>query len=758
MRRTTRACWMAVVIAAAATAAADLPIAATGATPSFVTAKTYPYPQNAPGPISCAGPRFCMQIAFGMLPADVAPVAFARTTDDAGATWTSRGRLPLPRDDTRGFSANGSLTCASPKVCVFVDEFMELTTDGGTSWVIPSGALFGFQVACAPGGGCLAVGNPSGHAVRALWSSGSSGTFRSMPAVTGLPTDLVPSALACTAASRCVLAGAGAKGVLVAVTSSAGPRATWHVERSAAEPRLSSLSCGSPQTCVGVATVYTSPKDMTSVQFLEQTSNAGATWSRNQRLATEPSGQSTDLTGVSCATSLVCAASSAHPVGSNPDEDWTAETYVSRSGGASWRRHTLGTLAFPLVPLAAASCVSTGRCFADDWNFSEFTMTGAMEASSDATTWSVVAIPPTDAANLSLDCTVDDTCWRIDVTASATTFSTELLHSFDDGTTWTEVSVPPGIEPVKLAGCQSATTCELIGIEGAALYQGLEGTLDTSDATAVLLTTTDGGATWTSDPIPIIGGALPEFATCTSASACVTVVQDETALDTVNEIVATTNGATWTTTTLPDRFEQTSVFAAAWGTPGALDCTFSGFCILGSLWGSSGSSLDVSSDGGHTWKTVATPSPYATTEGVQCFGTDSCDVEYWVQAPTNVIAFAQTTDGGTNWVHRATLVKNVYDSAGADLSCTALLECTSVVGGIGISPTAPVTVEETSNGGATWVPEGWTSPIIPKSPKKLLGEILVAFLSCSSTACLVATELALGDDIPGSTQLTRMAR
>ena len=95
MGRPGRASWVTwAVLLAAATIAPAIPAAAGGTSPSFVTTTTYPYPQNAPGPISCVGPRFCMQITFGMLPADETLLATVHTTDNAGTSWTSLGRLP----------------------------------------------------------------------------------------------------------------------------------------------------------------------------------------------------------------------------------------------------------------------------------------------------------------------------------------------------------------------------------------------------------------------------------------------------------------------------------------------------------------------------------------------------------------------------------------------------------------------------------------------------------------------------------------
>ena len=371
------------------------------------------------------------------------------------------------------------------------------------------------------------------------------------------------------------------------------------------------------------------------------------------------------------------------------EEGWKTSTYLSNDGGVVWRSRNIGTFEAPELPFAAGSCVGASHCFVDYWLSEGSELSGAMDVTADGTVWRSVPIAQTDASNLSLACTLTDTCYRIDEATSRTTFTTQLLRSSDGGTTWTAVSLPPGIEPVKVAGCQTATTCELFGVKGATLVDGLEGTIDTSAATTVLLTTTDGGATWSTDSVAITGGSFPELASCTSTTACVAVVQDLTPLTEFDEIVATTTGTTWSTASLPTytQFEETSVLATAF-LGGALDCTTSGFCMLGSLPGTSGSLLDVSSNGGMTWQTVAAPVQYSALESVQCFGTDSCDVEYWAEAPTDVVAFAQTDDGGSSWVRTTTVEDNVLTDAGADLSCTSLDECTSVVGGLGTSTTS----------------------------------------------------------------------
>jgi hypothetical protein len=77
-----------------------------------------------------------------------------------------------------------------------------------------------------------------------------------------------------------------------------------------------------------------------------------------------------------------------------------------------------------------------------------------------------------------------------------------------------------------------------------------------------------------------------------------------------------------------------------------------------------------------------------------------------------------------------------------------------VIGGVG---SEPVTVLTTSDGGTTWTREGWAST--PTSPKpKVLGAVFVAHLSCSTTACMVATPGAYNMNQPGVAQLAQMAR
>jgi hypothetical protein len=289
---------------------------------------------------------------------------------------------------------------------------------------------------------------------------------------------------------------------------------------------------------------------------------------------------------------------------------------VTTNGGATWKGHPISASS-SINPLAI-SCPTTRICLVagagpeDQPEVAKSTNGGA--------TWKLVT--PADWANAafswwpnSIDCVSATTCWVAGETANSTQ-NPEVARTTDGGKSWTTFSNLPAVPPnsngdtylLNGISCSSADSCVAGG--------GING----GPGPAAVISTTDGGATWSMSADPALAG-----------------VQQVMSLS----CLAASGGPVC----------HAAGFAPQVGGPVAL----------------------TSLDGGGTW--TVTPS-FDTTgwlSTISCADSQHC----WAAGAGTAVALAGTTDGGPTW---STVTSDTTDEDG-QVSCATLTFCVAATDG-----------------------------------------------------------------------------
>jgi len=222
--------------------------------------------------------------------------------------------------------------------------------------------------------------------------------------------------------------------------------------------------------------------------------------------------------------------------------------------------------------------------------------------------------------------------------------------------------------------CPSSTECYAVG--------------ETAFKTGMVLTSSDGGATWSQRSVPAGVGALAAIS-CPAAGTC-TAVGGTTVISTTN------GGATWTEATVG----QSSLTAVS--CPSTAECVVAGEdppvvkgCQPGATY--------TTTDGGQAW--TDSPTPCFVPTAVDCTTTDQCVVVgTHTNGVTQIGEIRHSGDGAKTWQ-----VEYVLSQGNTQLnavSCPTVRVCIAV----GNSPTQSVL--RTGNGGITWarqIPRGATT-------------------------------------------------
>jgi photosystem II stability/assembly factor-like uncharacterized protein len=282
----------------------------------------------------------------------------------------------------------------------------------------------------------------------------------------------------------------------------------------------------------------------------------------------------------------------------------------------------------------------------------------------------------------------------------------------DGGLTWQRLATVPNTSigartfpTFVIPSCPTATDCFVATVQGLAV-------------------TTDGGASWRTEPTPGWPGAVNPYidsVSCATAEDCVIHVTDSAVVPTGRFFSTTDGGRNWTMATpLPGN---------ALSSIGYLRCDPDGDCIgLGSVLNANsvvqGFQAVSSADNGVTW-TLRPPFLQTAQQPVApdsqlplSMGDESCgDALHCIVV--NGAGIAVTSDGGATW--RQVALTGDYLSSDLLVSCATGLDCVLASG-----PLIATTVN-----GLTWTPK--PAPTAGGSP-------LVGFvdLSCPSTAGCVA--------------------
>jgi len=256
--------------------------------------------------------------------------------------------------------------------------------------------------------------------------------------------------------------------------------------------------------------------------------------------------------------------------------------------------------------------------------------------------------------------------------------------------------------------CWSASACVTVG----------QNEVNPVFSQALVATTSDGGGSWTSQSVATLPYQLPQDVSCPVANTCFMVSEGTVAPMGPSVFKSTDGGSSWSLVAGPAAFNGDSFLTH-------ITCSTSSSCVaLGQ--GGTGVQPWFTTDGGLTWVEYQIPGIYETTvESISCWGAGSCLLvgqptfqQSWDQA----VVFS-TTDNGVTWVPEVAPAYNL-----ATVSCYGPSTCAVTgqsAGGAGL-------ISTTTNAGASWV----TATPGPLSG----GSVHRTFvMSCSSSVCAVGT-------------------
>ncbi len=379
---------------------------------------------------------------------------------------------------------------------------------------------------------CTNSASSGGSATPSTFGGGSPwlGAFATsaLPAPVNSLTDV-----ACATASGCwavgsTVGGAGApNGAAVIATSNGG--ATWSNQViPTAVGYLSRVACSDQRHCTAVGQA-TQTSDGQAVSIA--TADGGATWS----LESVPPGI-LDLTAVTCRPDRSCTAVGTTPGGT--------VALTSTGPAAGWKQ--AGPLPPGMSGATGISCTTADKC----WTTGKTTVDADHVAGTVAVTtdggaaWATVATPKGLGALDGVSCLQGAAtgAGAVPTTTAATTATTTATAPAagqpQAGVTTTTVA-PTTTAPAPIVGVSGAR-CVVVGTTAT--------TLDgTRSGHGVLLTTENGGATWSSHTVSPASAGFAGVS-CTAVGTCVTVGTTDSASPSAGLIVLTgQSGNPWGT-------------------------------------------------------------------------------------------------------------------------------------------------------------------------------------------------------------------
>ena len=302
-----------------------------------------------------------------------------------------------------------------------------------------------------------------------------------------------------------------------------------------------------------------------------------------------------------------------------------------------------------------------------------------------------------------LDCPAASACYAMSgrytsAMASAPLLGESLYASADVGATWTAYPMPRGFQPTSPLECADATTCAAGGTE-----QGQ----------SVFVVTSDGGHTFTTDPLPNDVGTIYSLS-CPTRQFCGALVSTSADMNDTPKgatFLSTSDGGAHFTDTAISNGDSMSKLSCTT----ALDCTAVGTADANGTndWTVAGVAA-MTVDGGSSWTAGTLPNKFAIfyISQLSCADAEHCSVTGLVPSPDPGVrnldgGVASTNDGGMTW-SRDAMPGNVPNPDFSGLACPTAAECwasgeeavPAQVDG-GSNADSPVLLG-TTDGGTTW--------------------------------------------------------
>ena len=415
-------------------------------------------------------------------------------------------------------------------------------------------------------------------------------SWTTVPPVTG--QDLV--AVACSPSGTCV--AVGTKGTII--TGAAG---SWTIRPSGTTHTLDDIACPTATHCVIVGdngTVLTSD-------------DAGASWTSHPIKTTLP------LLGISCPNMDFCVA-----VGE------LGQIARSVDGGASWTVQAYTDSGyFGNGSLSGVSCSSNVHCIAVGMG----RVDGTILTSDDSGTHWTRRESGTDQSLAAVDCLTGTSCLIVGTNGT-------LLSSGDSGHTWSIDAPGTNFDLVSIS-CADAHRCVLVG---------------GYDTGGIILSTTDGGATWAANDGANLNPNLSAVS-CRPSGPCVVVGDHGT-------ILTSGTGVAWTNRSLDSTHPNLL----------SVSCASAGPCVAAGEHG-----LIVAGD--TAWVTEVADTGPVTRLGAETFSSVSCWGGGRCVLVGNRGSVLTTRDSGSNWTVQVSTDSVSIASGGlTDVSCTGEGRCVAV--------------------------------------------------------------------------------
>lgn len=587
-------------------------------------------------------------------------------TTNGGSTWVNQTpAVPSTQGGLHGASCATASNCVAGGATFNVTLDTEVasmigTSNGGASWVqqqlpaaITSSGSRVDEVACATASNCEAVIDANGEIVG---TTNGGASWVAQDAQAGHSTQELHG-IACPTANNCFAVGAA--GTILHTSNGGG---TWTAQVSPNANQYNSVSCPDITHCFAV----------TSSGDIVHTTD-GSTWTA------QTSGTATGLNRVSCPDDSHCVV-----VGNN------GIVLRTTNAGTLWGNASLAVS----VELDGVSCSSDTHCVAGNraLDHSPNVPASAFVSTNGGSTWTQhLAAQPVNRiggfGSNGISCPGPATCFAAAASGPQPGASGGgVLLRTTDGINWNQIYYGgPGSQPLHAISCADTMHCVAVG--------GVERSSQTGGQRSIVLTTVNGGASWTRNTS--LGTHAFLGVACTSTSTCIAVGENGT-------IIKTTNGGTsWAP-------ETSGTTNPLWD----ISCPDSSHCYATT---GNNDSVLATVNGGTTWVNQPTP---GNTSAISCHDDTHC------VAVGGRGSIATTANGGTTWTDHSVAVPTheVWDIWG--VSCVSDTTCTAS-GGTGSDATFhPALLLTTTNGGASW------SQI--KAP---LGEHGTTSIACTSLGC-----------------------
>lgn len=565
--------------------------------------------------ISCSNTQDCVAVGSATIPYCCnAPLVLDTTT--GGASWTN---VPLPSNNVAYNLTSVSCPSGTTDCIATGDKGSLQSTDGGLDWTYdpsPGSTVSLGYVSCGAATACVGVGysydgGPLSGVVYATADLGQSWTSQTIPAG---DDDL--SSVSCPSASSCFVSGSSG----IIATKNGG--AKWKAQPAAG---AGAVSCSSAQSCV-----------VASSATISYTTDGGSTW--NAGAVTVGNGT---FRSVSCAPTTGDCAAVASFANDDQNTEIQGEIFASTDGGATWTAQSPPVGVGPLSGVASATattCTAVGGTF-------------VLHTTDSDASWSLQA-PPSSTYSLSaVACPSKKTCLAIQEAPG----SPQIAETSDGGSSWISEPVPSGVLTLSAIACWSANDCIVVGQHEANVSGKLHG---------LLALTTDGGSSWTVEPVPGSVLSLSGVA-CASSQLCVAVGKAQTTATTPAVALRSTNGGVgWSLTTVPSK--TPALVAASCGS--AASCAAIGSdTIIGTT------------DAAAVWNAQSAPTvsgQQVALASISCPASRICAVSGdSYQYPVSTGAVFSTQNGGTTWTPDA--VPGGVSTI-ASVNCASVTACTAV--------------------------------------------------------------------------------